>query len=546
MGEKRRDDKKAVGRIAEVLGKSLGDSKMTSVEDEDALAERVEAALSEREERTRKLERQLSTLHEEVGELQAIVKAYEEKFNQIKEPPLLHGYILRVTGLDLGPREVSVANGNQILKVNTGNKEKPELKQGQYVWLHPKTFAIIEASKQFEQGVVAKVVDVMNGKLVVTLGDGFEKKVVEMNPEFLDEVKIGYEVSLLPPTMEILEVRPSNEIRDLFLGEKPNLRYHQIGGLEEVIERIRDVVELPYKEPELFAKIHLKPPKGVLLYGPPGCGKTLIGKAVATENNFTFFNIKVADILSKWVGESENMIKAIFRKARENAPSIIFFDEFDALGTTRGQQDSAGVQKNIIAQILSEMDGIETLKDVYILGATNRPDMIDPALLRPGRFDEVIEIPRPNREAAKKILDIYLTDDLPLQKEYVDQHGGDKKAALQALKERLLSELFDDNKWVEFKLDAEAKEAVKTIKRKDIVSGALLESIVTTGKKNYVKRCLAFPQKDPRREPLGLLPEDLVKAVEEESKEHALVESSVYAKRQRERAQFRPEGVEVM
>src|SRR5439155_76781 len=173
-------------------------------------------------------------LQEQNTELQAIVKAYEEKFNQIKEPPLLSAYVLRLNGDDLEPHEVVVSHGAQVLKVACGQVEKSSLRQGQFVWLHPKTYAIITATRQFEQGV--------------------------------------------------------------------------------------------------------------LLYGPPGCGKTLIGKAVATENSFTFFNVKVADILSKWVGESENMIKALFRKARENAPSIIFFDEFDALGTTRGQQDSAGVQ----------------------------------------------------------------------------------------------------------------------------------------------------------------------------------------------------------
>ena len=484
---------------------------------------------------------------EQIAELQAVVKAYEDKFNQIKEPPLLSAYVLRLAGADLEEEEVVVAHGSQVLKVAAGNVEKSDLKQGQFVWLHPKTYAIIASSKLYEQGVVGKVLDIYQDKLVVTTSDGMEKKIIDLDPTIAEEIKIGYEVSLLPPSYEILEVRPSSEIRDLFLGETPDIRYAQIGGLKDTLERIRDVVELPYKEPELFEQIRLKAPKGVLLYGPPGCGKTLIGKAVATENSFTFFNVKVADILSKWVGESENMIKALFRKARENAPSIIFFDEFDALGTTRGQQDSAGVQKNIIAQILSEMDGIDTLKDVYILGATNRPDMIDPALLRPGRFDEVIEIQRPNKDAARQIIDIYLTPDLPIQQRYIDEHGGAKEKALEAMKAELIEELYGDNKWVEFKLDPEAKESVKTIKRKDIISGALVESIITTAKKNYVKRVLPFPKGSPERAKEGLNMEDLRKAAEEESKEHALVESSVYQKRQRERARFTAsDSVEVM
>ena len=500
------------------------------------------AARSEDDPQTR-----ISQQNEQIAELQAVVKAYEEKFNQIKEPPLLSAYVLRIQGADLEAHEVVVAHGAQVLKVAAGNVPRDELRQGQYVWLHPKTYAIIAASKLFEQGVVGKVVDIYQDKLVLTTGMGDERKIIDLPAGLNEELKIGYEVSLLPPSLEILEVRPSSEIRDLFLGETPNIKYSQIGGLDETLDRIRDVVELPYKEPELFAQIRLKAPKGVLLYGPPGCGKTLIGKAVATENDFTFFNVKVADILSKWVGESENMIKALFRKARENAPSIIFFDEFDALGTTRGQQDSAGVQKNIIAQILSEMDGIDTLKDVYILGATNRPDMIDPALLRPGRFDEVIEIQRPNKQAAMQIINIYLTPDLPIQKAYIDAHGGNKEKALEAMKAELIEELYGDNKWVEFKLDPEAKESVKTIKRKDIISGALVESIITTAKKNYVKRVLPYPKGSPQRAAEGLNLDDLRKAAEEESKEHALVESSVYQKRQRERARFAAsDAVEVM
>ncbi|HEV8359564.1 MAG TPA: AAA family ATPase, partial [Candidatus Thermoplasmatota archaeon] len=503
--DKRKTDK-TLARLNEALGKTLG----AEAQDEDQLASAVEGAIRQREIEIQRLERQQATQGEELAESQALVKAYEEKFNQMKEPPLLSGYVLRLHGPDLQQREVSVTSGNQVLKVNTGNLEKTALKQGQYVWLHPKTYSIIAAAQQFEQGIVARVADLLpNNKLVVTMGEGFEKKVIDTDPALGDEIKIGYEVSLLPPAYEILEVRPSSEIRDLFLGEKPDIRYDNIGGLEMVIDRIRDVIELPYKEPELFKKIQLKAPKGVMLYGPPGCGKTLIAKAVATENDMTFFNVKVADILSKWVGESENMIKAIFKKARESAPSIIFFDEFDAIGTTRGQQDTAGVHKNIIAQILSEMDGIEALHDVYILGATNRPDMIDPALLRPGRFDEIIEIPRPGREGAYKILTIYLTKDLPMPKSEVERYGS-HDAAVEALRQAVIAELYDENKWVEFKLDPEAKESVKTIKRKDIVSGALVESIVTTAKKNYIKRAIMLPKDDPKRYEDGLRLEDLI------------------------------------
>ncbi|HEX2021564.1 MAG TPA: hypothetical protein VHH36_02565, partial [Candidatus Thermoplasmatota archaeon] len=181
----------------------------------------------------------LTQQNEKIAELEAVVKAYEEKFNQIKEPPLLSAYVLRMQGADLEETEVVVAHGTQVLKVATGNVEKNDLRQGQYVWLHPKTYAIIASSKHFEQGVVGKVVDMYTDKLVVTTGDGFERKIIDLDPALANEIKIGYEVSLLPPSLEILEVRPSSEIRDLFLGETPNVRYAQIGGLTETIERIR-------------------------------------------------------------------------------------------------------------------------------------------------------------------------------------------------------------------------------------------------------------------------------------------------------------------
>jgi proteasome-associated ATPase len=493
-----------------------------------------------------RLRRRLSEQNQEISELEAELQAYEEKLEEIQEPPLLSAYILRTTGDDLGDDEVVVCHGNQVLKVTSGAVEKPDLKQGQYVWLHPKTYAVLGSSSLYEEGVVGKVTDILGDKIAITLGGGRQEEIVDADPGLIEEIQVGYEVTVLPPSNEIMEVRPASEIRELFLGETPDVGYDDVGGLDEIMERIRDVVELPYREPELFESIDLEAPKGVLMYGPPGCGKTLIGKAVAAENDMTFFDVRVADILSKWVGESESMIKSVFRKAREKAPSVIFFDEFDALATTRGQQDTAGVHKNIIAQILSEMDGLEALRDVYIMGATNRPDMVDPALLRPGRFDEVIEIPRPEEEAARQILDIYLTPDLPIDQDYVERIGNHEKAH-KALMDRVIEELYGEDKWVEFKLDSEAQEAVKTIKRKDVVSGALIDSIVRTAKKNYVKRAMQSDKDSKERERSGLTEQDLVEAIQEESKEHALVESSVYQRRQREREGFEEsEGVEVI
>src|SRR2546430_12280449 len=386
-------------------------------------------------------------------------------------------------------------------------------------------------SRSTASGVIAKVNDILDGKLVVSIEGDMEKRLVEAEKSTIKKLKPGFQISVLPPTMEVLEVLPNLEVKSLLLGEKPNVTYALIGGLSEHIERIRDVVVLPFQEAKLFEQIKLVAPKGILLYGPPGCGKTMLAKAIATENDMTFFNVSIADVLSKWVGESERIIKEIFRQAHEKKPSIVFFDEIEALFTVRGMMDTSGVHKNIIAQILSEMDGLVELHDVFVIGATNRADLVDPALLRPGRFDEIIEIPRPDRRAAEEILRIYLNEDLPTAESLDEAYGGHKEA-VDALRRFVLDELYGENKWVKVKLDVEAKEAIKTVKRKDIISGAIIEAIVTTAKKNFVKRVILLKKTERKKE--GLTMKDLEMAIDEESKEHAITEMYVYEKRQRE------------
>src|SRR3989442_1549648 len=423
-----------------------GDPKMASDEGDGKVSKSAEEVRDEFEEKMdrlrRQYERDLHSFRYEIEEREYRLKAYEDKFNKIKQPPLLYAYVVRKEGPDL--------DGNQV--------------------------------------VVARAT-------------------------------------------EVLEILPNLEVKSLLLGEKPNVTYGEIGGLMEAIERIKDVVVLPYQEAKLFAQISLEAPRGILLYGPPGCGKTLLVKAIATENDMTFFNVSIADVLSKWVGESERIIKEIFRQAHEKKPSIVFFDEIEALFTVRGMMDTSGVHKNIIAQILSEMDGLVELHDVFVIGATNRADLVDPALLRPGRFDEIIEIPRPDRKAAEEILRIYLNEDLPTAESLDETYGGHKEA-VDALRRFVLDELYGENKWVKVKLDAEAKEAIKTVKRKDIISGAIIEAIVTTAKKNFVKRVIQLKKTERKKE--GLTMKDLDMAIDEESKEHAITEMYVYEKRQRE------------
>lgn len=495
-------------------------------------AERRNAELLEEHRKTvEELRQSLYEKEEKLRELEDVQRKYDDAFAKIKRPPLLYGYVVRTGGADLESSQVVVARGSELLKVDIGTLRKEDLKTGQYVWVHPQTYAVVESTEFSVEGLVARVVEVMDDRLVINLEGEMQKRIIRMPERAREHIKVGDQVSVLPPTFDVVDIIPNWEVKLLLLGERPEIRYAQIGGLGEAIERIRDVIELPYKEPELFKSVRLKPPRGILLYGPPGCGKTLLVKAVAGENSMTFFNVSVADILSKWVGESERIVKELFRQARERKPSIIFFDEIEALFTTRGLLDTSGVHKNIIAQILSEMDGLIGMKDVYVLGATNRPDLVDPALLRPGRFDEIIEIPRPNRASAEGILKIYLTDDLPVEPALVQKHGGREKAAAH-LREFLIEELYGEDKWIKVKVDEEAKEGIRTVKRKDIISGAIIEAIVTTAKKNFVKRVLERPKKARGKD--GISADDITRAVEEECKEHAITEVYTIEKRQRE------------
>ncbi len=495
-------------------------------------ASRIRHELEDRLERLRyQYERELNNFRYEIQERDYRLKAYEDKFNKIKEPPLLYAYVVRKEGEDLAGNQVVVARSSEMLKVSTGFVDKDKLRIGQYVWVHPQTYAIVEGSEEAHKGILAKIQDVREKELVISMEGDLEKRIIKASPEVTKSVKPGYQVALLPPTMEVLDVITDVDIKSLMLGEKPNVKYSQIGGLDTAIERIKDVIVLPYKEKKLFKKIDLKAPRGILLYGPPGCGKTLLVKAVATENDLTFFNVSVADILSKWVGESERITKELFRQARDKKPAIVFFDEIEALFTTRGLLDTSGVHKNIIAQILSEMDGLVGLEDVFVIGATNRPDLLDPALMRPGRFDEIIEIDRPDRMAGEEIMKIYLKDDLPVDPDLVAKHG-DQRAAVQVLRDFVLDEIYGENKWVKMKIDSEAKESIRTVKRKDIISGAIIEAIVKTAKKNFIKRVMASEKAD--RDKVGMNLEDLEKAIEEECKEHAITEMYVYEKRQRE------------
>src|SRR3990170_2510025 len=275
-------------------------------DDEEKTSEEVRDAYEEKIDRLRRqYERDVHSFRYEIEERDYRLKAYEDKFNKIKQPPLLYAYIVRKEGTDLDANQIVVARATELLKVSTGLVDKSALVIGQYVWVHPQTYAIVEGSASRNSGVIAKVADLLDGKLVITIEGDMEKRLIEADKSTLKKLKPGFQISVLPPTMEILDILPNLEVKSLLLGEKPNVTYSMIGGLSEAVERIRDVVVLPFQEAKLFASIKLVAPKGILLYGPPGCGKTLLAKAIATENDMTFFNVSIADVLSKWVGESE-------------------------------------------------------------------------------------------------------------------------------------------------------------------------------------------------------------------------------------------------
>jgi proteasome-associated ATPase len=329
----------------------------------------------------------------------------------------------------------------------------------------------------------------------------------------------------------LLEKLPRPEVEDLLLEEVPDITYADVGGLDDQIEQIADAVELPFLYAELFAEHRLPAPKGILLYGPPGCGKTLIAKAVANslarkvadkigegKGRSYFINIKGPELLNKYVGETERQIRLVFQRAREKAeegmPVIVFFDEMDSLFRTRGSGISSDIESTIVPQLLAEIDGVETLKNVIVIGASNREDLIDPAILRPGRLDVKIKIERPDKDAAAQIFSRYLTPDLPLDGDEVrDLGGGDPAKAVQSMIESTVEEMYradDENEFLEVTYQNGDKEILFY---KDFSSGAMIENIVRRAKKLSIKRAIAG-------EGRGIRTSDLLESIKQEYKEH--------------------------
>nr|WP_062488142.1 proteasome ATPase [Candidatus Nitrospira inopinata] len=404
-----------------------------------------------------------------------------------------------------------------------------QLRKGQEVVLN-EALNVIEAKSFDRQGEVVRLKDVLEGgRALVTLHFD-EEKVVELgDPLLADRLSVGDHLLYDPRSGYVIEKLPKSEAEELVLEEVPDVDYSRIGGLQKELEQVRDAVELPFLYPDLFAEYKLSAPKGVLLYGPPGCGKTLIAKAVANsiakklghrtgkEIRSYFLHVKGPELLNKYVGESERQVREVFKKAKERAedghPVIVFFDEMDALFRTRGSGISSDIESTIVPQFLSEIDGVERLRNVIVIGASNRQDLIDPAVLRAGRLDVKVKVGRPDAEAARDIFSKYLSPDLPFDQSELDRHGGDRQAFVERLTVRIVETMYaasEENKFIEVTYANGEKEVLYF---KDFASGALIEGIVSRAKKFAVKRAIA-------KEGHGLRLEDLLRAIREEFKEH--------------------------
>jgi proteasome-associated ATPase len=406
-----------------------------------------------------------------------------------------------------------------------------DVQRGDEVILN-ESFSVIAVRASDGQGEVVTVKDVLDARRVLVYGRADEERVVEI-AETLKETKLRAGDALLFDTRSNLLVekiaRPESE--ELVLEEVPDISYDDIGGLDAQIELITDAVELPYLHRALFQDYELPAPKGILLYGPPGCGKTLIAKAVANslskkvaelsgnKNVRSYFlNIKGPELLNKYVGETERQIRLVFQRAREKAeegtPVIIFFDEMDSLFRTRGTGISSDMESTIVPQLLAEIDGVESLRDVIVIGATNREDLIDPAILRPGRLDVKIKIERPNEEAAVQIFHRYLHSDLPIDDAIIQElGGGDRDKAVRLMIEQTVENMYlidDTNRFLEVTYQGGDKEILYF---KDFASGAMIENVVRRAKKLAVKREIASKGK-------GVRTDDLLESIRQEFREN--------------------------
>ncbi|MFC4003402.1 proteasome ATPase [Prauserella oleivorans] len=472
----------------------------------------LEQRLAEATERVSQLTERNNKLVETLREARSQLLALREEVDRLAQPP--SGYGVFVEAYEDNTVDVYTAGRRMRVAVSPA-VEIESLERGQSVRLN-EALTVVEAGGFERTGEVCALREVLlpeteggsaralvvghaDEERVVWLADPLAEQTLKSGDSLLVDSKAGYAYERVPKA----------EVEDLVLEEVPDVRYEDIGGLYRQIEQIRDAVELPFLHSDLYLEYQLRPPKGVLLYGPPGCGKTLIAKAVANslakkvagdaaDAKSYFLNIKGPELLNKFVGETERHIRMIFQRAREKAsdgtPVIVFFDEMESIFRTRGSGVSSDVETTIVPQLLSEIDGVEGLENVIVIGASNREDMIDPAILRPGRLDVKIKIERPDAEGAKDIFSKYLTADLPIHADDLREFGGDRQATIDAMIQHTVERMYeetDENRFLEVTYANGDKEVLYF---RDFNSGAMIQNIVDRAKKSAIKSVLETKQ----------------------------------------------------
>ena len=479
------------------------------------------SSLDQEKARNGKLTETLETVRDQVLNLR-------HEIENLSKPPSAYGTIVKIN--DDGT--IDVTSSGRKMRVNALPSKIETVKIGDEVILN-ESMVVVDSRDPESSGEIVRIKEVLDGgDRAVVVGRTDEERVVEMAKGLHDlGLRSGDSVRVDQRSGILLERLPRPEVEDLVLEQIPSETYEDVGGLDREIEMIVDAVELPFMHKELFSLYELPAPKGILLYGPPGCGKTLIAKAVANSLALKvaevtgdhaarsyFLNIKGPELLNKYVGETERQIRLVFQRAREKSeqgwPVIVFFDEMESLFRTRGTGISSDMESTIVPQLLAEIDGVETLQNVIVIGASNREDLIDPAILRPGRLDVKIKIKRPDEIAAAQIFSRYLITDLPVDTDLIESlGGGDKDKALKAMTDEAVSAMYsteEANQFLEVTYQNGEKEILYF---KDFASGAMIENIVRRAKKIAIKRDLANGTK-------GLQIEDLLTAVRQEFREH--------------------------